>query len=251
VVKDAQIIKQKHLVEYPLVWSWSQAEALVCDYAVLLAANKGQFTTPDGKPAFQTGGGLKAAEFMVQTLTEKLSNPHSLEYVEDDVKRVFSSGQAAIALNWTYMWDGANTPSNDTKVAGQVGVEAAPGFAEPGQVGTVNGTQPLGIPINSKNKDAAWDYIVYLTSPAVQNAYATNSLPVWKNSFSDPKVIAGRTELLAAARASFAAMINRPEVVDYQQFSSTLQQALQQALAGKAKPAATLKTAADALAAAH
>ena len=136
-------------------------------------------------------------------------------------------------------------------MAGKVGVEPAPGFAEPGQVGTVNGTQPLGIPSNSKHKDAAWDYIVYLTSPAVQNAYATNSLPVWRSSFSDPKVINGRTELLATARDSFAAMINRPEVVDYQQFSTALQQALQQTVTGRAKPDAALKSAAEALSAAH
>jgi len=249
VEADALILKQKGIVEYPLVSSWSQNEALVADYAAILAGFDGKFLDASGKPAFQSGGGLDAADWMAQSLSkDKATNPHSLEFVEDDVKRVFSSGQAAMALNWTYMWDGANTPSNDTKVAGQVGVAPPPG-AKPGEVGAVNGSQPLCIPTNSTHKDAAWDYIVYLTSAQVQNAYSTNSLPMWTGSFSDPAVVKGRTELLAAAQKSFSVMIGRPEVVNYQQFSVALQQSLQQVVTGRVAPAKALEAAAEGLSA--
>ena len=247
VEADALLLKQKGVIDFPLVSSWSQNEALVADYTEILAGFDGRYFDTAGKPVFQTDGGLDAATWMEQSLTrDKVTNPHSLEFVEDDVKRVFSSGQAAMALNWTYMWDGANTPSADTKVAGQVGVVAPPGL-KPGQVGAVNGSQPLCIPTNSQHKDAAWDYILYLTSAKVQNAYATNSLPMWKASFSDPAVIAGRTELFDAAKASFAVMIGRAEVVNYQQFSTALQQSLQQAITGRVAPAAALQTAAESL----
>ncbi len=247
VEQDAILLKQKGVVEFPLVSSWSQNEALTADYAALLQGFDGKFLDNAGKPVFQTGGGLAAAQWMAQSiLKDKVTNPHSLEYVEDDVKRVFSSGQAAMALNWTYMWDGANTPSNDTKIAGQVGVVAAPGMKS-GDVGATNGSQPLCIPANSQNKDAAWDYILYLTSQPVQNAHATNSLPMWKASFDDPAVAAGRTELMAAAKASFAVMTNRPEAVNYQQFSVALQQSLQQVVTGRQPPEAALQTAASAL----
>ena len=249
IEQDAITLKSKGVVEYPFVASWSQNEALTADYAAMLAGFGGQFLDASGKPAFQTGGGLAAAQWMAQSLLkDKVTNPHSLEFVEDDVKRVFSSGQAAMALNWTYMWDGANTASADTKIAGQVGVIASPG-PTPGSVGTSNGSQPLCIPTNSTHKDAAWDYIVYLTSQPVQNAYATNSLPMWKGSFDDPKVSNNRPELMTAASKSFDAMIGRPEVVDYQQFSVALQQALQQVATGRAEPAAALAVAAEGLAA--
>jgi len=36
VLADAKIIKEKGILQYPIAWSWSQAEALICDYAVLL-----------------------------------------------------------------------------------------------------------------------------------------------------------------------------------------------------------------------
>ncbi len=249
VEADALLLKQKGVVDFPLVSSWSQNESLVADYTAIMAGFGGSSLDAAGKPAFQTGGGLAAATWMAQSLTkDKVTNPHSLEFVEDDVKRVFSSGQAAMALNWTYMWEGANTPSNDTKIAGQVGVTTAPGD-KPGDVGAVNGSQPLCIPTNSQHKDAAWDYILYLTSAKVQNAYATNSLPMWKSSFADPAVVHGRTELLDAAQKSFAVMIGRAEVVNYQQFSVALQQSLQQVATGRAAPAAALQSAATALSA--
>jgi multiple sugar transport system substrate-binding protein len=43
VMDDAKIIKDKGIVKYPLVWSWSQAEALVCDYTTLVSGFGGSF----------------------------------------------------------------------------------------------------------------------------------------------------------------------------------------------------------------
>jgi multiple sugar transport system substrate-binding protein len=244
VEKDAILIKQKGIVEFPLVSSWSQNEALTADYTALLAGFGGKWLDGHGKPEFQTGGGLDAAKFMYQTVqVDKVTNPHSLEFVEDDVKKVFSSGQAAMGLNWTYMW-GANDPGPDTRIAGQVGVVPAPG-PKPGVVGTVDGTQPLCILANSKHQPEAWEFVTYLTSQAVQNAHAANSLPMWRGSFQDPKVVAGRTDLLQTAEKSFAVMIGRPEVVGYQQFSTTLQQSLQQVASGKVPADQALEAAAE------
>lgn len=249
VMADAEIIKKKGIVQYPIVWSWSQNEAAICDYALLMQAFGGEFLDTQGKPAFQTGGGLDALNFMVQSLKDGLTNPHSTEYLEEDVRRVFSSGQAAFALNWSYMYDLANGSDKDSRVAGQVGVMAPPGVAGKSTISTVNGAMGLGIPTGSKNKDAAWDYILYLTSPEVEAKYAGSSPPIWKSFYTDAaKAQPQHAELIAAEGASFNALFDRPQVADYQQFSARLQQALQQAMLGKATPADALKSAADDLA---
>ena len=119
LLEQAKTIKDKGIAEFPIVWSWAQAEAVICDYTTLLAAYGGQFLTDDGKPAFQSGGGVEALEYMVQSMDAGLTNPNSKEYLEEDVRRVFSSGQAAFALNWTYMYNLANDPK-ESKVAGKV-----------------------------------------------------------------------------------------------------------------------------------
>ena len=43
LAEQAKIIKDKGIVEYPIVWSWAQAEALICDYTSLVAAYQGTF----------------------------------------------------------------------------------------------------------------------------------------------------------------------------------------------------------------
>jgi multiple sugar transport system substrate-binding protein len=74
LLEQAKIIKDKGIVEFPIVWSWAQAEAVICDYTTILAANGGSFFA-DGKPAFQTGGGLAALQYMVDSQTQGLSIP--------------------------------------------------------------------------------------------------------------------------------------------------------------------------------
>ncbi|MGN6551530.1 MAG: extracellular solute-binding protein, partial [Pararhizobium sp.] len=178
VLKDAKIIKDKGITQYPIAWSWAQAEAVICDYATLVDAYGGKFLTADGKPAFQTDGGLDALKYMVSSMKDGLSNPNSKEFLEEDVRRVFQNGQAAFALNWTYMYNLANDPKQ-SKVAGQVGIEPGPGVEGKTKVSAVNGSMGLGITSNSKHPDEAWKYITYMTSQPVQNKYAKLSLPIW------------------------------------------------------------------------
>jgi multiple sugar transport system substrate-binding protein len=245
VKKDAEIIKQKNILQYPIVWSWSQNEAAICDYTVLMQAFSGKFLDADGKPAFQTGGGLDALNYMVDSLKSGISNPHSTEYLEEDARRVFSSGQAAFALNWTYMYDLANSSDKESQVTGQVGVMSPPGIPGKSTISTVNGAMGLGIPVASKNQDAAWNYIEYLTSAEVEAKYAGSSPSSWKSFYEDAKKTKGpNSDLIAAQDASLGALFARPQVPDYQQFSARLQQALQQAMLGKASAEDSLKSAA-------
>lgn len=238
VMDDARIIKQKNIVKYPLVWSWSQAEALVCDYTTLVSGFGGKFYN-NGKLDFSSPASLKAVALMKSSLDEGLSNPASREYLEEDVRKAFSNGDAAFALNWTYMYNMANDPKQ-SKVAGQVGIMPAPGDT-PDKAGAVNGSMGLGIAKGSTHAEQAWQYISYMTSQPVQNNYATLSLPIWKSSYQDPAVLKNQESLIAAADKSLNVMLSRPETADYSRLSNTLQQQLQQVLVGSAKPDVALQ----------
>jgi len=241
---DAKIIKQKGIVQYPIAWSWSQAEAAVCDYATLVDAYGGKFIGDDGKPAFQTGGGLKALQYMVQTVKDGITNPNSKEFLEEDVRHTFENGDAAFMLNWTYAYALGNDPK-DSKVAGQVGVEPAPGVDGISTASGVNGSMGLGITTASQHPDAAWKYIVYMTSQPVQNQYAQLSLPIWASSYGDPAVTKGQEPLVAAAKTSLGVMFPRPFTPKYQQMSQALQVAIQKAVLGTESPEDALKEAAN------
>jgi multiple sugar transport system substrate-binding protein len=241
VVEAARALKSQGVVEYPLVWSWAQAEALMCDYATLLGAYGGQFFDEGGKPAFNTGGGLQALEFMRMTLDEKLSNSASTESLEEDVRRIISQGEAAMALNWTYMFALANDP-NESQVAGQIEIAHTP--AGPAGAPGVNGSMGIAVSNGSQNQDEAWRYIQFMTSQEVQNQYAKLSLPIWKSSYEEQEVVEALPQVVPVAKEQLNDMILRPIVPQYNQVSLDMQVEIQRALTGDKSPKQALDDAA-------
>ena len=244
VLAAARALKAKKVVEFPIVWSWKQAEALICDYTQLVGAFGGKFLSDDGTSvAFNTGGGVQALKFMKQSLDAKLSNPNSVESLEEDVRKIFSDGQAAMALNWTYMFNAANDPAQ-SKIAGKVGVVPTPSgpAGNPG----VNGSMALSVSSGSKKQKAAWTYISYITSAEVQNKYAKSSLPCWSKSYDDAQVVATLPQVVPVAKQQLANLIARPQVPRYNEISQVLQAELQNALLGRKTPQKALDDAANA-----
>lgn len=246
LLTQARVIKEKGIVEYPLVWSWSQSEAMICDLTTLTAAFGGDLMK-DGKPAFHEGGAVQAINFMVSTLKDGLTNPASLEYLEEDVRRAFSNGDAAFAMNWTYM-NGLANNSKESKVAGQVGIAPALGAEGGAAVSAVNGSMGLGIPANSPHPDEAWAFISYMTQAPVQEKYAKLSLPIWKASYTVAAVTDGQPDLVAAASKAIAVMTPRPLMASYTEVSAILQATVHGILLGQTEIDAGLSDAAGRIA---
>ncbi len=129
LIEQAKTIKDKGLVEYPIVWSWGQYEAAICDWVTLLFGNGGAMADDQGNPVFNNEAGVKTLEWMVKTIDDGITNPASISYVEEDVRNVFSQGKAAFALNWNYMYDLVNNQPDQSQVVGQVKMSLMPAFA--------------------------------------------------------------------------------------------------------------------------
>lgn len=98
VMDDARVLRDKGTVEYPLVWSWSRAETLVYDYTALASDFGGSFYR-NGKFDLSTPALLETVTLMRISLDQRLNNPASRKYLEEDVHKAFPSGDAASALN--------------------------------------------------------------------------------------------------------------------------------------------------------
>jgi multiple sugar transport system substrate-binding protein len=230
LINQATVIKQKGLVEYPLAWSWKQAEALVCDFTTLSGTFGGQMIT-DGKPTITDAGNKAALNFMLSSLKSGLTNPNSTEFLEEDVRGVFSSGKAAFAMNWTYMYNLANDKTQ-SQVAGNVGIVPSP---SQGNVvsASVNGGMGVSLTKATKHPDEAWKYLQYLVSKDVQKKYSKNALPIWKSLYDDKDVIATNPDVVAASKIQYNYLVNRPQVTWYGSFSNDLQVGIQQVLMGQ------------------
>jgi multiple sugar transport system substrate-binding protein len=120
VVEQSNIIKEQGLVEYPIVWSWAQIEALICDWVTLLKGNNGDFFDENNNPQFNNEKGVETLTWMKMTLDEEISNPASLSANEEEVRRIFSQGNAAFAINWVYMYELLNNP-DESNIVGETG----------------------------------------------------------------------------------------------------------------------------------
>ncbi|MCL2653308.1 MAG: extracellular solute-binding protein [Propionibacteriaceae bacterium] len=230
----AQKMKDQGVVQYPLAWSWSQAEAVICDYGQLLGAFGGSFTDSSGNLDVNNNVGVQTLTWMKQSIDNGLTNPASTTFIEDDVQKSLAQGQTAFGLNWESTF-AALQDSTQSTVVGKIHIlptPAGPSGARPG----INGAMALGIPTGSKNQDAAWNLITYLTSQDVQNQYPTGWLPNWSASYSDASITAQAPELFAAAKTGYADLIQRPQVANYNATSAVLQADIQKALIGQMTP---------------
>ena len=232
LIDDARILKQKGIVEYPIAASWAQAEALICDYTVIAGSFGGSFVDPSNNPTFNTPENKKALDFMYNSLKEGLTNPKSMEMLEDDVLGTFDSGNAAFALNWTYMLN-ESKDTTKSKVAADVAIACVPG-TDKVKSATVNGGMPLMITVGCQHPDDAWKYMVYISSKDVQKKYCKDALPIWKSLYNDPEVLKnGGEDLVNASKQQYQYIVNRPQVPYYSELSSFLQPKLQEVLLGK------------------
>lgn len=251
LIEQSKVMKEKGIVEYPIVWSWGQYEAAICDWVTLLFGNGGTLVDDQGNPTFNNEIGVKTLEWMVKTIEDGITNPASVSYVEEDVRNVFSQGKAAFALNWNYMYDLANFQPDQSQITGKVKVSLMPAFAGGGvKSATIDGSMGFAVAATSPNPDAAWEYVKYLTSQDVQNRYSAHMLPIWKTSFEGEmgQKLASASQVTAVMVPMFQQQFPyshvRPKVPFYPEASKALQLALQKALTKQASPADALNEAA-------
>jgi multiple sugar transport system substrate-binding protein len=251
MMDQAKVIKEKGIAEFPVVWSWGQYEAAICDWVTLLYGNGGSLADANGKATFNNEIGVKTLDWMVKSIDDGLTNPASVSYVEEDVRNVFSQGKAAFATNWLYMYDLVNLNKEQSQVTGKIKMGLMPAFAGSGaDSATINGSMGFSVAATSPSKDAAWKYVEFLTSEDVQNRYSAHLLPIWQTSYEGESLT--KLQGYTPANATTVPMFNeqfpyahvRPKVAFYPEASKALQLALQEALTKQKTPQQALDDAA-------
>jgi trehalose/maltose transport system substrate-binding protein len=153
-------------------------------------------------------------------------------YQEDQTEGAFDNGNAAFARNWPYQYGiGAGAGS---KVKGKFSVTVLPHGTGGHSVGTVGGWQ-LAVSKFSKHKDAAIEFVRYMTSPAVEKFDAiTNSNVPTIVSVAKNKAVVKANPYLKPAIASVP-RVTRPAKflgARYNEASKVIYQGINQILTG-------------------
>jgi multiple sugar transport system substrate-binding protein len=227
------------------LWQGKQAEVLVCDLVSFIGSNGGTILQPDGKTvAIADEPAVEAVQMMHDFIKKEQITPEDvLSWDEEPSRRPFTSGDAAFLRNWSYVWKVAQSPT-DSSVVDKVGVSPLPHFPNRQSAACLGGYQ-YGINASTKNREAAVDFVRWMSSPETQLRFATQLglCPTRATVFDDPQ-IAKEQPFMQPLKSVFIGAIPRPVTPKYPQVTLILQSEVSRALtSGNVKSA--LQTARD------
>ena len=231
LTKTAQAAVSQQKANFGFLWQAKQAEVLVCDAVEFIASANGAILKPDGKTVtIADPPAVEAVQYMYDTIHQsKISPADVLSWDEEPSRRPFTSGQAALLRNWSYVWQNAQDPSGST-VVGKVGVVPLPHF-DSGKSAACLGGYQYGVNAASKNKDAAVDFLRWMSQPAQQLRFATEvGLAPSKASVYDDPALAKANPFMQSLKSVFVGATPRPVTPKYPQVTLVLQSQLSKAL---------------------
>ncbi len=168
---------------------------VVHNFAPWIYGGGGDYLSADGKTAaFNSPEALEGIKFYSELAVEGLMDKASLEKNTSDVESAFVNGGYATSIlgPWNITTLETNkkkfeaNPAEGNALVDKVGVVAIP--AGPKERKAFLGGSTLAIFESSKNQDASFALVNYLTDTEAQVAYATvtGNLPTNKEAYADP-----------------------------------------------------------------
>ncbi len=223
------------------VFQGLQYEGLVCSFLEVLWGHGGDVLDERGEVVLDRPEGVRALSWMVG-LVKDLVPEGVTTYKEEETRRLFQEGRAVFLRNWPYVWN--KVQEDGSSIRGRVGI--APMVHAPGHASAaVLGGWGFGVSKQSKNPEAAWEFIRFVARPEQQKVlhFRLGAIPTRKALFRDPEVLAGSPHypqlyaVLLRARP-------RPVHPAYAEISDALQVHVSAALVGRESPEEALRAAA-------
>jgi multiple sugar transport system substrate-binding protein len=147
---------------------------------------------------------LQSLEYLLALLSN--APPDVETYSWDAAVSAFASGKTAMWFDATSLQPWLTDPSK-SKVVGKVGYVPPPAGPK-GRFGPVGGWS-LGLPANSRNKEAGWAFIAWMTSKAkAKDVIAKGGVPSRVSTLTDPDFIGKDPDLARAIKESLDAAGN-------------------------------------------
>ncbi len=231
LVAAAQGLQSSNKVKYGFLWQGKQAEVLVCDLVEFVGSAGGRILGTDGK-SVQLGDqqAVQATQFMYDTMNKLNISPKDLlSWDEEPSRRPFTAGQAAFLRNWSYVYNIAQDKT-ESQVVDKVGVAPLPAFSGGKSTACLGGYQ-YGVSASSKHKDAAVEFVKWLSNPDTQLKFATDvGLAPTRPAVFDRPELAKANPFMVKLKDVFTGGTPRPVTPKYPQVSLALQSGVSKAL---------------------
>jgi multiple sugar transport system substrate-binding protein len=213
---------------------------IVTAYLPIFWAFGGDILDKSGKPTLDSAAGMKAIACFLELAkyAPKGTPMNNTAQVRDG----FLAGTAGIAPEVWPAWLGSLEDPNKSMVAGKVKVMKHPG--EVAKSAPMIGIWHIAIPAASKNKQAAFDFLQFVTSKEIQKKMSIEAgLPPSRASVYDDADILKLRPWYPAVRDALVNGKARPRTLYWAEIENILGGYLQQALIGEKSGADALKEA--------
>jgi multiple sugar transport system substrate-binding protein len=218
-------------VKFGFLWQAKQAEVLVCDLVSFIGSNGGSILQSDGKTvSIADAPAVEAVQLMYDLISKEQITPADvLSWDEEPSRRPFTGGEAAFLRNWSYVWKIAQSEA-ESKVVDKVAVVPLPHFPDKKSAACLGGYQ-YGINASSKKRDAAVEFVRWMSSPETQLRFATQLglCPTRAGVFDQPQ-IGTEQPFMQQLKDVFLGAVPRPVTPKYPQVTLALQSAVSTAL---------------------
>lgn len=217
------------------VWQGRQYEGLVCNVFEAIWGHGGEPLQGD-RLALSTPEAEAALGHLRGLLAEGLSPPATTSSAEEEVRRTFQAGHAAMMRNWPYAWGEAQ--AEGSPIRGKVAFTALPTREGTPGAGTLGGWQlAVNAHLPPERRARAMKLVRHLTSLeanlTLALAYGRN--PPRRAAYEDPE-LAAKTPFIAALAPIFEHARPRPVTPYYGMLSDALQSEFSAAIAGVREP---------------
>jgi ABC-type glycerol-3-phosphate transport system substrate-binding protein len=193
------------------------------------------------RPAWTSEAALKATEDYVGLHTrEKITNPGSISFVEQDARVSFQQGKSAMIPMWWWGYSPMIDPRQSVLTAEQVAFAGMPTYQ--GRTVTFAISMPFSISRHSRHQEAAWEFLKWVSNPDLDKRNATerevggrtiiNNVVNHRSSLVDAEVNRANANIQQAAAASLANSDIMPQIPEWPQVGDLLSSAIARGAAG-------------------
>ncbi len=170
---------------YGYVMRAAPGNPAVADFMPILWAFGADLLGEDGQPRLNTTEAAEALAFMVEM--GRWTPPGYVSFNADEVAAHLLQNTAVMSINWP-SWISAMDDPVKSRVVGKIAFAPMPGQREPGRASL--GNWLVSIPAASRNIDAAFRFLLWLTErPQMRAAAQRGNPPTRRSVFQDPELL--------------------------------------------------------------
>lgn len=187
----------------------------------------------DGRPLFNNDAGVAATQAYVDVLLKhKVANPGSSQFNEYDMVNAMAQGNAATMMVWWWTYS-VLTGDRSRLEPAQVGFAPMLRVGQ-GQSPTVAIVMPFGIARQSRQQEAAWEFMKWVSNPALEkeivcdksDSQSADIVATHTATYLDEQVNAANHGLHRAALQSLEQARTVPQLVVWPQIATALESAI-------------------------